>query len=122
MFLSVFPVSSRVATLVIQGYVSNAAPWVYLLGVILFTVALIIEQNEVTARMLLTYTPLVMFSLYQQISLGVDAIRFVNPQWDEHRGPLYPTVWYDWFTLYDPHTLEEERQEEEDFSGLPSQD
>ena len=65
--MSVFPVSSRVATMVIQGYVSNAAPWVYLLGVILFTVALIIEQNEVTARMLLTYTPLVMFSLWQQI-------------------------------------------------------
>ena len=53
--------------------------------------------------MLLTYTPLVLFSLALQIDQGVDAIRFVNPYWDEHRGPLYPNWWYNYFSLYDPH-------------------
>ena len=59
--------------------------------------------------MLLTYTPLVLFSLALQIDLGVDAIRFVNPYWDEHRGPLYPNWWYRYFSLYDPHSEAEEK-------------
>ncbi len=41
--LSFFPISARVGTFLIDKWVSNAAPFVYLLGIILFTVALLVE-------------------------------------------------------------------------------
>lgn len=63
--------------------------------------------------MLLTYVPLMAFSLQQQIWLGVDAIRILDPSWDQHRGPLYPTLWYQIFDLYDPHMLPPQDQPED---------
>ena len=73
------------------------------MGIIVFTINLVVTQTESTARVLFSYTPMVILSLWMQISLGVDAIRLIDPNWDEHRGPLYPSLWYSMFSLYDPH-------------------
>ena len=45
--------------------------------------------------------------------LGVDAIRLLDYSWDQHRGPLYPELWYMIFSLYDPHLLPPQNRPEE---------
>ena len=58
---------------------------------------------------MLTYTPLALFSLWSQCKLGVDAIRTIDSSWDEHRGPLYPSLMYKMFNLYEPNYAEPRR-------------
>ena len=86
----------------ITDFVSNASWIIYLTAILLFLIELGIEKDQVNARVLLTYIPMVLMSQKSQIWLGVDAIRSIDPSWDEHRGPLYPSLWYKMFSLYDP--------------------
>ena len=90
----------QLGVFLIQKFVGNTAWIEYLLGAIALLINVIIDPSQVSVRMLLTYVPLVIFSLQQQIVLGVDAIRTLDPSWDDHRGPLYPDLWYIFFNLY----------------------
>ena len=69
---------------------------------LLMFIDMIFSSNPVTVRATLTYVPLAALSQYIQQELGVGAIRFIDSHWDERRGPLYPALWYKWFSLYQP--------------------
>ena len=78
------------------GFLLNFVTGLFLTGELLY------EPTDFEARLLMTYGPLALVTLYFQINYGVSAIRYIDPSWDEHRGPLYPEIWYSWFDLYDP--------------------
>ena len=44
-----------------------------------------------------------MLSLWVQIKFSVNAIRSIDSEWDEYRGPLYPSIWYHIFNIYKPN-------------------
>ena len=91
------------STWLIQDFLSNAS-WVFnVIAFIGFSIALIANPTDEQARVLLSFIPLAAWSLRNQIKFGVDAIRLINPLYDNHRGPLYPSMWYKHFSLYDPH-------------------
>ena len=95
----------------IQNLVGNIAWIEYSLAFIILFANFVVNQDQMLARTLLTFTPLAMFSIWHQITIGVDAIHQIESYWDEHRGPLYPELWYSMFSLYDPHTLSGEELE-----------
>ena len=88
----------------IQHGLLNLSFVTYCIGIFNFALSLAMNKNQMSARVFLTYTPLALFSFWMQVNLGVDAIRMIDPSWDEHRGPLYPSFWYSKFRLYDPHS------------------
>ena len=103
MFQSAMPLVPDLGVFLIQEVVSNLSWWVYSAGTVMLVLNLLLNPNEASARVLLTYVPLTLSSLWFQIKTSVDAIRVLEPDWDEHRGPLYPQMWYSIFSLYDPH-------------------
>ena len=97
--LQIFP---KLNIRLIERVLSNTSFIIMALSSVLMFFDMIFTKNPVTVRAFLTYVPLAVFSQYVQISLGVDAIRLIDSDWDEHRGPLYPALWYKWFSLYEP--------------------